>query len=63
VTIGGVIDRLLADGGGSDADALARLTRVPGVVWVALFWLVTVTVTVACALGGAWLMLRGLASA
>jgi len=42
-----------ARGGGSDADALARLTRVPGVVWVALFWLVTV----ACAAGGAWLML------
>ena len=41
-----------AGGGGSDADALARLTRVPGVVWVALFWLVTV----ACALGGAWFM-------
>lgn len=40
-------------GGGSDADALARLTRVPGVVWVALFWLVTV----ACAVGGAWLIL------
>jgi len=40
-------------GGGSDADALARLTRVPGMVWVALFWLVTV----ACAAGGAWLML------
>jgi Peptidase M50B-like len=51
--------RRAAGGGGSDADALARLTRVPGVVWVALFWLVTV----ACALGGAWLMLRGLASA
>ncbi|WP_236685322.1 M50 family metallopeptidase [Demequina salsinemoris] len=43
-------------GGGSDADALARLTRVPGGVWVALFWLVTV----GCALGGAWLMLAGL---
>jgi len=42
-----------AGGGGSDADALARLTHVPGVVWVALFWLTTV----ACAVGGAWLML------
>jgi hypothetical protein len=40
-------------GTGSDADALARLTRVPGGFWVAMFWLVTV----ACALGGAWLML------
>ena len=37
---------------GSDADALARLTRIPGGLWVALFWLVTV----ACAAGGAWLM-------
>jgi len=45
-------------GGGSDADALARLTRVPGVMWVALFWLVTV----ACAAGGAWLMVGSLAS-
>ncbi|MFW2513302.1 M50 family metallopeptidase [Demequina sp. SO4-13] len=42
-------------GGGrtSDADALARSTRVPGLVWVGVFWLVTV----ACAVGGAWLML------
>ncbi|WP_062132514.1 M50 family metallopeptidase [Demequina aestuarii] len=40
-------------GGGSDADALARTTRVPALVWVGLFWLVTV----ACAAGGAWLML------
>lgn len=36
----------------SDADALARSTRVPGLVWVGVFWLVTV----ACAVGGAWLM-------
>ena len=42
-----------AGGGGSDADALARVTRVPGMVWVALFWLVTAS----CAVGGAWLML------
>lgn len=42
-----------AGGSGSDADALARLTHVPGVVWVALFWLVTV----ACAAAGAWLIL------
>ncbi|WP_156163720.1 M50 family metallopeptidase [Demequina subtropica] len=37
---------------GSDADALARLTHVPGGVWVALFWLVTV----ACLVAGAWLL-------
>ncbi len=37
----------------SDADALARSTRIPGVMWVGVFWLVTV----ACAAGGAWLML------
>ncbi|WP_082096398.1 M50 family metallopeptidase [Demequina gelatinilytica] len=42
---------------GSDADALARLTRVPGGVWVALFWLVTV----AC-LGGGALLLAGAAA-
>lgn len=40
-------------GRGSDADALARVTPLPGAVWVGIFWLVTV----ACALGGAWLML------
>jgi len=44
--------RGVGGGGGSDADALARLTRVPGLVWVGLFWLVTV----ACAGGGAWIM-------
>jgi hypothetical protein len=48
-----------AGGGGSDADALARVTHVAGIVWVALFWLVTV----ACALGGAWLMLGRVVSA
>ncbi|WP_084073796.1 M50 family metallopeptidase [Demequina sp. NBRC 110052] len=38
---------------GSDADALARLTHVPGGVWVAVFWLVAV----ACAaLGGWWIV-------
>ncbi len=36
----------------SDADALARSTRIPGVVWVGVFWLVTV----ASAAGGAWLL-------
>ncbi|WP_236685775.1 M50 family metallopeptidase [Demequina oxidasica] len=40
-------------GRGSDADALARVTRLPGAAWVGVFWLVTVT----CAAGGAWLML------
>ncbi|WP_296668063.1 M50 family metallopeptidase [Demequina sp.] len=40
-------------GRGSDADALARLTRVPGAVWVAVFWLVTVA---SAGLGG-WLLL------
>jgi len=39
-------------GRGSDADVMARVTRVPGAVWVGVFWLVTV----ACAAGGAWLM-------
>lgn len=45
-------------GRGSDADALARITRVPGAFWVGMFWLVTVL----CAAGGAWLMLAGLVS-
>lgn len=36
----------------SDADTLARLTRVPGIVWVLVF----LAVTLAClALGGRWL--------
>lgn len=40
-------------GRGSDADALARLTKVPGGAWVAVFWIVTV----GCAgLGGWWLI-------
>lgn len=39
--------------GESDADALARLTRVPGGMWAALFWLVAVA-----AIGtGAWTLL------
>ena len=41
-----------AGGSGSDADALARVTWLPGAAWVGVFWLVTV----ACAAGGAWLM-------
>lgn len=38
----------------SDADQLARLTGVPAVLWVGLFWLVCV----ACLLAGGWLLLR-----
>jgi hypothetical protein len=45
--------RRTAAGRTSDADALARSTRIPGVMWVGVFWLVTV----ASAVGGAWLML------
>jgi hypothetical protein len=42
-------------GGESDADALARLTGVPGGMWATLFWLVgTVAVITA-----AWVLLRG----
>ncbi|SEJ26179.1 M50 family metallopeptidase [Demequina mangrovi] len=41
---------------GSDADALARLTHVPGAVWVALFWLTSA----ACLAAGAWLLLGAL---
>ncbi len=37
----------------SDADLLARLTRVPGLVWVAFFLIVTVGCLV---VGGAWLL-------
>jgi hypothetical protein len=37
----------------SDADVLARLTRVPGLVWVALFGLVNVSALV---VGGGWLL-------
>src|SRR5436305_1758205 len=40
----------------SDADQLARLTRVPGIVWVALF----AVVNVAAAFLGTWLLLRNL---
>lgn len=45
--------RKVSAGRSSDADALAKSTRIPGLVWVAVFWLVTV----ACVVGGAWLML------
>ncbi|WP_430868729.1 M50 family metallopeptidase [Demequina aurantiaca] len=44
--------RRSAAGRGSDADALARVTPFPGAIWVGVFWLVTL----ACAAGGAWLM-------
>lgn len=37
----------------SDADVLARLTRVPGLFWVGVFLLVTVGAAV---LGGAWIV-------
>jgi hypothetical protein len=37
----------------SDADALARLTRVPGLVWVGFFLLVDIAALV---LGGRWIM-------
>ncbi len=37
----------------SDADVLARLTRVPGIVWVGLFLSVNVTALV---VGGGWLL-------
>jgi hypothetical protein len=37
----------------SDADMLARLTRLPGIVWVGLFLLVDVA---ALLLGGRWIL-------
>lgn len=39
--------------GDSDADQLARLTGLPAVVWVGLFWLVCVV----CLTAGGWLLL------
>ena len=39
----------------SDADALARLTGIPGGMWAALFWLVGVASVIA----GAWLWVGG----
>lgn len=47
--------RRSAVGGGSDADALAQSTHVPRVIWVGLFWLITV----GCAVTGGWLILGG----
>ena len=40
-------------GGSSDADVLARLTHVPAVLWVGVFWLVCVGALV---LGGWWVL-------
>jgi hypothetical protein len=40
----------------SDADQLAHLTRLPGLVWVGVF----LTLTVAAAAGGAWLLVAPL---
>ncbi len=39
----------------SDADALARLTGIPGGMWVALFWLVVAAGVIV----GAWLLVAG----
>ena len=44
-------------GGGSDADQLARLTRLPGLLWVGVFLLVTAG---ALLLGGSWILGRAL---
>jgi hypothetical protein len=41
----------------SDADALARLTGVPGGMWAGLFWLAAV----AAVITGAWVLVKGLA--
>ena len=42
-------------GGESDADALARLTGVPGGMWATLFWLASVAAVIA----GAWVLVGG----
>jgi hypothetical protein len=39
--------------GDSDADILARLTRVPGVIWIGVFLLATLACLLA---GGRWLL-------
>ena len=44
-------------GGESDADALARLTGVPGGMWAAVFWLAAV----AAVITGAWVLVGGMA--
>ena len=43
-------------GGESDADALARLTGVPGGMWAALFW----SAAVVAVITGAWVLVSGL---
>jgi Peptidase M50B-like len=43
--------------GESDADALARLTGVPGGMWAAVFWLAAVTAVIT----GAWVLVGGTA--
>ncbi|HXV91848.1 MAG TPA: M50 family metallopeptidase [Pseudonocardia sp.] len=45
--------RRLASRGESDADALARLTGVPGGMWAAIFWLLGA----ASVITGAWVLL------
>jgi hypothetical protein len=42
-------------GGESDADALARLTGVPGGMWAALFWLLGAVAVIT----GAWVLIGG----
>ena len=44
-------------GGESDADALARLTGVPGGMWAAVFWLAAVGAVIT----GAWVLVGGMA--
>jgi Peptidase M50B-like len=44
-------------GGESDADALARLTGVPGAMWAALFWALGTMSMIA----GAWVLVGGVA--
>ena len=44
-------------GGESDADALARLTGVPGGMWAAVFWLVGAAAVIA----GAWVLVGSVA--
>jgi Peptidase M50B-like len=41
----------------SDADALERLTGVPGGMWAALFWFAAVVAVIT----GAWVLVRGIA--
>lgn len=52
-------ERRRGGGGSSDADALARITPLPAIVWVALFWLVCAGAAVL----GAWWVVRPLVPA